>query len=96
VLDMPRKSAFRFMIEFIQEYLDGKNERLFFDLDFNHYLNQNYVKMEKENPDLAECFVFYLAERGFDQTKGLSDAAHREHISQQFDKFKSAMSDGIL
>ena len=92
---MPKRTASKFMLEFIREYLDGENERIFFDQDFNYYLNQYYSKMEREDPDFAECFVLYLAERGFDKSKGLTDAAHKELIHHQFDEFMSAMRDGF-
>jgi len=70
------------MMAFVQEYLDGKRSRLDFDLDFNHYLIKHYAKMERENPDLAECFNFYLAEDGFDLTEGLTDDQHRRLIQK--------------
>jgi hypothetical protein len=93
---MPRKkSGFKFMIEFVQEYLDGENERLFFDLDFIHYLREHYPKMEREDSELADCFSFYLAEQGFNKSKGLSDEEHKELIREQFEEFNAAMRDGL-
>jgi len=83
-------------MEFVQEYLDGERSRLDFDLDFIHYLIENYRKMERENMELAECFNFYLAEEGFDRAKGLSDAAHKKLIKKQYDEFLSAMHDGMF
>jgi len=93
---VPRKSATKLMLEFVQDYLDGTNERLDFDLDFNYYLKKYFPEMERENPDLAECFLFYIAERGFDEAQGLSNAAHKKLIKEQFDEFLSAMHDGFL
>jgi hypothetical protein len=52
------------MMDFVQEYLDGVRNRVDFDLDFNHYLIENYAKMEREGGELADCFQFYLAEEG--------------------------------
>ncbi len=93
---MSSGTASKFMMTFVQEYLDGKRSRLDFDLDFNHYLIKHYAKMERENPDLAECFNFYLAEDGFDQAVGLSDDRHRRLIQKQFNKFKAALRDGFF
>ncbi|CCO07742.1 hypothetical protein [Desulforamulus hydrothermalis] len=93
---MSRGSATKFMMTFVQEYLDGKRSRLDFDLDFNHCLIKHYAKMERENPDLAECFNYYLAEEGFDQAVGLSDDRHRRLIQKQFNKFKAALCDGFF
>lgn len=79
---MRKNTASEFMMTYVQEYLEGKRSRLDFDLDFSHYLIKHYPKMERENPDLAECFNFYLAEEGFDQAEGLSDDRHRETDSK--------------
>jgi hypothetical protein len=84
------------MMAFVQEYLDGKMDRMSFDLDFNHYLIKHFPKMERETGELADCFAFYLSEEGVDQADGLSDAAHKKMIKKQFGEFKAAMSDGIL
>ena len=85
-----------FMMTFVQEYLDGKRSRLDFDLDFSHYLMKHYTKMERENPDLAECFNFYLAEAAFHQAEGLSDDRHRKLIQKQLNKFKAVLRDGFF
>lgn len=92
---MPRNKSTNFMLSFVQEYLDGDTERMFFDMDFNHYLIQHYPAMERHNPDLAECFAFYLAEEGVDLSLGLSDADHKKLIRKQFKKFLDAARDGF-
>ena len=92
---MPKKSGFEYMMNFVQEYLDGMMERLGWDLDFSHYLIQHYPKMERENRELADCFNFYLAEEGFDRGVGLSDSDHKKLIRKQWREFKAAMKDGI-
>jgi len=83
------------MMNFVQEYLDGDMDRLGFDLDFDHYLIENYPKMERENRDVAECFYFYLSEEGIDQSDDLDDAPHKKLIREQWDKFQSALQDGL-
>ena len=94
---MPRqKTGFPFMMDFVQEYLDGKSDRLSFELDFNHHLKKHFPKMEREAGELADCFAFYLAEEGHDKAQGLSDASHKKLILKQFKEFKAAMHDGIL
>ena len=92
---MPKKSGTDFMITFVQDYLDGKTDRLSWDLDFSHYLMQHYPKMERENSELAEFFNFYLAEQGFDEGVGLPDDEHKKLIREQFLLFKDAVSDGF-
>ena len=81
---------------FVQQYLDGEMDRLSYDLDFSHYLIENYPKMEREAGELADCFAFYLAEEGIDQTHGLTDTQHKKLIRKQYEEFLSAMEDGIL
>lgn len=93
---MPKNTATEFMMAFVQSYLDGERSRLDFDLDFNHYLIKRYAKMERENYHLAECFHFYLAEEGFDQTEGLSDDQHKLLIQQQFNEFNATLRDGFF
>ncbi|MPM67576.1 hypothetical protein SDC9_114499 [bioreactor metagenome] len=93
---MPKNSAFSFMMNFVQEYLDGQRSRLDFDLDFSHYLIKFYGKMERADAELAECFNFYLAEEGFDQAQDLSDSQHKKLIRKQFNEFKAAMEDGLF
>jgi hypothetical protein len=95
VINIAKNSGTKYMMEFVQEYLDGKMDRLWFDQDFIHYLIECYPKMERENANLAECFNFYLAEEGFDQAKGLSDAAHKKLIRQQFNELKAVIRDGF-
>ena len=81
---MPKKNGFQFMIAFVQDYLGGKTDRLSWDLDFSHYLMQQYPKMERENSEMAECFYFYLAEQGSDEGVGLNDSEHKKLIREQF------------
>jgi len=92
---MPKKSGMKYMMGFVQEYLNGEMDRLGFDLDFIHYLIENYPKMERENAELAECFNFYLAEQGFDKVQRLSDAEHKKLIRKQYKEFESVMNDGL-
>ena len=93
---MPKSSGFEYMINFVQDYLNGKTDSPGWDLDFNHCLNHHYPKMKRESRDLAECFNFYLAEEGFDQGIGLNDNEHKKLIRKQLREFKATMRDGLL
>jgi hypothetical protein len=80
----------------MREYLNGEIERMFFDLDFDHYLIQNYPKMERENRPLAECFYYYVSEEGIDRcTDDMTDDAHRDFMCEQFEEFEKARKDGM-
>ena len=89
------KKSTNFMITFVKDYLSGDSDRLTWDLDFNHYLIEHYPKMEREDPELAECFAFYLSDQGFDRAEHLPDDEHREFIRKQFDMFNAALYDGL-
>ena len=93
---MPKLSGTKFMMSFVEEYLNGGMNRISFDLDFNHYLIEHAAKMEREYPDLAECFHYYLAEQGIEQADRLNDSEHKKLIRKQWSKVKSAMRDGLL
>jgi len=84
------------MMNFVQDYLDNKIDRFDWDLEFATYLSKHYPKMHRESSELAECFVFYLVEEGFDQGVGLNDAEHKKLIRKQFKEFKAALKDGLL
>ena len=84
------------MLDFVSDYLNGETERLFFDLDFDHYLIENWPKMELENRALSECFYYYVSEEGIDRcTDDMSDEEHREFMRAQFTAFEAAMKDGL-
>ncbi len=86
------KSA-EFLIGFVRDYLDGENSRLDFDLSFDHYIIEHYPRMERENPELAECFAFYLAGDEIDRTRDLSDSECKKLVRRQFNKFMAASND---
>jgi hypothetical protein len=89
------KKGLDFMVEFVRDYLSGEKDRMIFDIDFDHYLIENYPEMEREDPEAAECFAFYLSEEGIDRTDGLSDSRHKSLIRKQFKAFHDALRDGM-
>ncbi|MDR2570141.1 MAG: hypothetical protein LBD23_07560 [Oscillospiraceae bacterium] len=93
---MRKKHGLEFMMDFINDYLNGQNSRLDFELDFNHYFIEHYPKMERDNPELADCFAYYLSEEGHDKAYDLTDEEHKALIKNQLDEFLAAMRDGFL
>jgi hypothetical protein len=89
------KTGLDFMMEFVQDYLNGEKDRMIFDVDFDHYLIENYPEMERIDPEMAECFAFYLSQEGIDRTEGLSDSQHKNLIRRQFKAFSQALRDGM-
>ena len=92
---MKKTKHMDFMIDFVKDYLSGESTRLDFDLDFDRYLIEHYHGMERENPEAAECFAFYLSEEGIDRSENLSDAEHKKFIRRQFRYFTDALRDGF-
>lgn len=90
-----RKSNTQLMFEFVQDYLDGPMPRMFFDLDFDHYFIKYYPAMERQNPDMAGCFAYYLSEQGEDISAELTDAQHKKLIRKQWKKFAAVLRDGM-
>jgi len=89
-------SSINYMMNFVKEYLDGKMERMGFDLDFNYYLIEHYPRMEYENSDIAECFYFYLSQEGFDHAENLADHEHKKLILKQWNEFNAVTKNGLF
>jgi len=83
------------MLDYVEDYLRGDTERIFFDLDFHYYLKKYYPAMERNNPYMADCFFYYLCEEGVNVSEGLSDAQHKKLIRGQWKKFTDTFSDGM-
>jgi len=78
----------KFMIEFIKDFIDGKIDSYFFDLDYNAYVIEHFPYMEEENPELAERFadtIDYTYEYYVD--RGLPEEEFRAKISKAFDQW---------
>lgn len=83
---MSYKEHTAFIVDFVSEFVNGKMERLFFDLDYSYYVIQHYPEMECEDARFAHRFadtVDRAYERG--SNLNLSDEAFRAEISKAFD-----------
>lgn len=77
-----------FMIEFIEEFVNGEMDRFFFDLDYSARVIERFPHMERENPRLADRFaniVDQAYEWGTDN--GLSDEEFKDLIAKALDKW---------
>ena len=51
---MNKKNAeIMFMLNLVKRFIDGKEDRMFFVGDFNHYLIEKYDDIYDENPEAA-------------------------------------------
>jgi hypothetical protein len=85
---MNYKKHTAFMIDFISDFINGKIERYFFDLDYSAYVIEHFPHMESENSRIADKFTYTIDrayERGTDL--GLSDEEFRVKISNAFDEW---------
>lgn len=85
-----------YMIGYVKDFVEGRTERLEFDLDFPYNIKKRYPKMLRECPDLADCFSCYLVEQGYDEGQVLDDDDYKELMRERFEQFMSVFDDGIL
>ena len=85
-----------FMMEYVEDYIEGRMERWAFDLDFDHHIITRYEKMERENSEYAEAFGFYISTCGVDCGDNLSDADHKKLIRKQYKELLSVAADGFI
>ena len=80
-----RRTNINAVLSMVREYLDGEMDASSFRLDFPYEIEQRYRKMGREDPDYADMIYFYLVEQGTDLADGMSDAAFRKLIQNQYD-----------
>jgi hypothetical protein len=83
------------MIKYVEDFVEGRKDRFSFDIDYCHHMIERYPKMEREFPELAECFAYYIDERGFEAGQRLSDDKYKQLITDRFDDFMSVFEDGL-
>ena len=94
---MKRKmTSTNYMIDYVKDFIEGRMERWEFDMDYSAYMIEHYPKMECENPQLADCFVWYIDKRGFEKGQDLPDDKYKMLIKRRFEQFMSVFDDGIL
>jgi len=84
------------MIDYVRDFIEGRMERWEFDIDYSAAMIKHYPRMERECPQLADCFVYYIDKRGFEVGEDLPDEKYRQLIEARFEEFMSVFEDGIL
>ena len=72
------------LLKMTREYLDGKMDRIDYELDFPYEVEKRYQKMCREDPEYADLLYYYLIERGTDCATGLSDDDFHSLIQKQY------------
>ena len=85
-----------YMIGYVKDFVEGGMESWEFKIDFPANLKKRFSKMERECPELADCFSCYLIEQGIDEGLDLPDEQFLELIQERFEQFMSVFDDGIL
>jgi len=85
-----------FMMNLVDSYISGKTTRTDFELDFRSELTARYKKMVREDREYAEVFYEWLSEDGVDSGDGLTDAAFKRLIKQQYNEVKDIAASGFF
>lgn len=72
------------VLKITKDYLDGKIDRINYELDFPYEVEKRYQKMCREDPEYADMLYYYLIECGTDRSTGLTDEAFRTLIQKQY------------
>lgn len=79
-----RRSNINAVLRMTKAYLDGKMDRIDYELDFPYEVEQRYQKMCREDSEYADMLYYYLVERGTDCAAGLSDEDFHDLIQKQY------------
>ncbi len=72
------------VLKITKDYLDGKIDRINYELDFPYEVGKRYQKMCREDPEYADMLYYYLIECGADRSDGLTDEAFHTLIQKQY------------
>ena len=79
-----RRTNINAVLRMTKAYLDGKMDRIDYELDFPYEVEQRYQKMCREDAEYADMLYYYLIERGTDCAAGLSDENFHDLIQKQY------------
>ena len=79
-----RRTNINAVLRMTKDYLDGKMDRIDYELDFPYEVTQRYQKMCREDAEYTDMLYYYLVERGTDCTSGLSDDDFYALIQKQY------------
>ena len=81
------KPTINYMMDYVQDYLDGKCRRFVFELNFKSQLMELWEEMCEEDENLARAFKYYMSDNGFEAGDDLNDNEYKELIKRQYSKF---------
>ena len=73
-----------FMMNFVCDFIDERMDRLSFELDFDHYLNEKYDGMHRENKEAAEVFAERIGDI-VDASGNMTDDEFRDALCDPYD-----------
>ena len=74
------------LVNFVIDFVNGDMERMFFDMDYSHYVIEHFPYFEKEHPQLAKRFADTV-DAAYDMGQNLSDEDLRYSLSEALDVF---------
>ena len=66
-----RRTNINAVLRMTKDYLDGKMDRIDYELDFPYEVTQRYQKMCREDSEYTDMLYYYLVECGTDRAAGL-------------------------
>ena len=79
-----RRTNINAVLEMTKDYLDGKMDRIDYQLDFPWEVEQRYQKMCREDAEYTDMLYYYLVECGTDRVAGLPDNDFYALIQKQY------------
>ena len=83
------------MMRYVKAFLDGKTDRLSFELDFDFELMDRWDGMCSEDAEYAQVFNDWIGERGVIAGQDLPDDEFKDLIWEQYDEVKSIAASGF-
>ena len=79
-----RRTNINAVLKMTKAYLDGKMDRIDYQMDFPYEVEKRYQKMCREDVEYTDMLYYYLIECGTDRAVGLSDDDFRDLIQKQY------------
>ena len=86
-----RRTNINAMLKMVRQYLDREMSMIDFVLDFPYEMEKRYPKMQNEDEEYADMMYYYLIECGTDKAEGMSGAAFRQLMLEQYDEVMSGV-----
>ena len=84
-----------FIMNLVDEYLEGKTSRIEFEFEFETELSSRYKKMQREDAEYAEIIYDWLFVAGIDAGTHFSDAQFKRLMKRQYNEVRDIADGGF-